>query len=288
MTEFLTTGEGRIAYDVSGAGPLVVLSHGMGDTRGAYRALGAELVAAGYRVATVDLRGSGESSAAWGSYSRTDTAGDLLAVVRELGGPAVLVGHSFSGGSVAIAAAQAPELVSAIVQLDPFTRAQKIAVGSLFTNRRYRRGALRLLGTALFGSLGMWSRYLDHAYPGTKPAGYAEHLAEILANLREPGRMAAMKKMGFSAPTDAGAQLPNIACPALVVMGTLDPDWASPHDEAAGIVALMPAGRGAVAMIEGAGHYPHSQYPDRVAQVLLPFLKEHAGSGYGGEEHAGA
>ena len=284
MTEFLTTDEGRIAYDVTGAGPLVVLSHGMGDTRGAYRVLAAQLVAAGYRVASVDLRGSGESSARWASYTRTDTAGDLLAVLRALGGgPAVLVGQSFSGGSVAIAAARAPELVSAIVQIDPFTRGQKIAYGSLFSNRRYRKGSLLLFGTALFGSLGMWSRYLDHAYPEVKPAGYAEHLAEILANLREPGRMAAMKKMGLSQPTDAGAELPNIQCPALVVMGTLDPDWASPQGEAEGIVAQMPAGRGTVVMIEGAGHYPHSQYPDRVAQVLLPFLKQHAG-----EEYAGA
>ena len=61
-------------------------------------------------------------------------------------------------------------------------------------------------------------------------------------------------------------------------MGTLDPDWASPRGEADGVVAQMPAGRGTVAMIESAGHYPHSQYPDRVAQVLLPFLKEHAGA----------
>ena len=89
---------------------------------------------------------------------------------------------------------------------------------------------------------------------------------------------AAMKKMGLSQPTDAGAELPNIECPALVVMGTLDPDWASPQGEAEGIVAQMPAGRGTVVMIEGAGHYPHSQYPDRVAQVLLPFLKEYAGA----------
>jgi pimeloyl-ACP methyl ester carboxylesterase len=29
-------------------------------------------------------------------------------------------------------------------------------------------------------------------------------------------------------------------------------------------------------MIEGAGHYPHTQFPDEVAAVVLPFLKEHA------------
>lgn len=275
MTQFLETDGGRIAYDVTGDGPLVVLSHGMGDQRSAYRFLAPLLVAAGYRVASADLRGSGESSTGWASYTRTDTATDLLALVRHLGGPAVLVGHSFAGGSVAIAAAQAPELVTAIVQLDPFTREQKIDFGGLLRIRRYRKGVTLLGTTAIFSSVGLWARYLDHAFPGRKPVDYAERVAAIQTNLREPGRMAALRKMGTSAPTDAGAQLPHLTSPALVVMGTLDPDWADPKAEAEGIVAAMPAGIGGVVMIDGAGHYPHTQYPDTVAAVVLPFLKEH-------------
>jgi len=39
MTEFLSVEGGRIAYDVTGSGPLVVLSHGIGDRRQAYRFL---------------------------------------------------------------------------------------------------------------------------------------------------------------------------------------------------------------------------------------------------------
>jgi pimeloyl-ACP methyl ester carboxylesterase len=88
--------------------------------------------------------------------------------------------------------------------------------------------------------------------------------------------MAAARKMGLSKPSDAESQLANLACPALVVMGTLDPDWPDPEAEAHAIVAAMPAGRGAVAMIEGAGHYPHTQFPDQVAAVMLPFLMAHA------------
>jgi pimeloyl-ACP methyl ester carboxylesterase len=40
----------------------------------------------------------------------------------------------------------------------------------------------------------------------------------------------------------------------------------------------MPAGLGRLVMIDGAGHYAHTQFPDQVAAVLLPFLKEHAGA----------
>ncbi|MEV1205589.1 alpha/beta fold hydrolase, partial [Microbispora rosea] len=77
-----------------------------------------------------------------------------------------------------------------------------------------------------------------------------------------------------SAATDAGAHLGGIRCPALVVMGTHDPDWADPRAEADGIVAGMPQGLGDVVMIDGAGHYPHAQHPDEVAAAVLAFIKE--------------
>lgn len=85
---------GRIAYEVTGEGPLVVLSRGMGDNRSVYRFLAPLLAEAGYRVAAVDLRGHGESSASWASYTHADIAEDLLAVIAAEGGPAVIVGHS--------------------------------------------------------------------------------------------------------------------------------------------------------------------------------------------------
>ena len=112
MTEFADIEGGRIAYDETGQGPLIVLSHGIGDRRQAYRFLAPRLAQAGYRVAAADLRGHGESSMGWTSVtgkdaiSRTDVAGDLVALIRQLGGgPAVIVGHSLSGGAATIAAA---------------------------------------------------------------------------------------------------------------------------------------------------------------------------------------
>jgi pimeloyl-ACP methyl ester carboxylesterase len=278
VTEFLDVDGGRIAYEVAGDGPLAVLSHGMADTRRAWRFLAPRLVAAGYRVATPDLRGLGESSVGFPAYSRTETANDLLALIRHLGGPAVIVGHSYSGGAATIAAAQAPELVSAIVELAAFTRAQKLDLAGLVRNRHHRKGIVLLLGTGILGNTGLCLRYLRHAYPGVKPADWDEQLAALRANLAEPGRMKVLQAMGRSAPTDAGAALPLVHCPALVVAGTLDPDWADPAAEADGIAAGLPAGRAKVAMIDGAGHYPHVQYPDRFAAILLPFLKEHAGA----------
>jgi alpha-beta hydrolase superfamily lysophospholipase len=64
MTEFLDIDGGWIAYKVTGHGPLVGLSHSIGDYRQVYRFLTPELAQAGYRVANTDLRGHGASAAA--------------------------------------------------------------------------------------------------------------------------------------------------------------------------------------------------------------------------------
>jgi pimeloyl-ACP methyl ester carboxylesterase len=279
MTEFLSVAGGRIAYDVTGEGPLAVLAHGMGDNRNAYRFLVPLLAEAGYRVANADLRGHGESSPDWPSYSRADVASDLLALIRHLGGPAVIVGHSFAGGSATIAAAQAPDLVTAVAEISPFTRASSpLSLGAFLTNRRYRRGGLRLAGVAMTGSVGIWTSYLNIAFPGPKPADYGQAIAALQVNLREPGRMASVRKMMRSAPADAGTALGAIRGPALVIEGSLDSDWPSAPAEGDAIVAAMPAGLGRAVVIDGAGHYAHTQFPDQVMAHLLPFLKEHVGA----------
>jgi pimeloyl-ACP methyl ester carboxylesterase len=275
MTEFLGIKGGRIAYDVTGEGPLIVLSHGIGDRRQVFRFMVPELARAGFRVAAADMRGHGESSMGdWKSISRTDVASDLVALIRYLGdGPAVIVGHSLSGGAATIVAATAPDLVSGIVEVGPFTRQVQYSLSGLLRIRRYRRGVLLMAGVQLLHSLNMWMRYLDLAYP-EKPADYAAYMTALRAKLSEPGRMAEFLKTMKTSPADAGAALPCISCPALVIMGTEDPDWADPQAEAHGIVAAMPAGLGTVAMIKGGGHYIHAQCPDEVAALATSFLQK--------------
>ena len=46
-TSYLRRPEGRVGYDASGHGPLVVLVPGMGDLRGSYRFLAPQLREAG-------------------------------------------------------------------------------------------------------------------------------------------------------------------------------------------------------------------------------------------------
>jgi pimeloyl-ACP methyl ester carboxylesterase len=113
------------------------------------------------------------------------------------------------------------------------------------------------------------------AYP-IKPADYAEYMAALRAKLTEPGRMAEFMKTLKTTPADAEAQLPRVRCPALVIMGTEDPDFADPRAEGEAVVAAMPAGLGTVALVDGGGHYIHAQYPDEVAALVVPFLANYA------------
>jgi pimeloyl-ACP methyl ester carboxylesterase len=211
------------------------------------------------------------------AITQTDIAGDLLALIRHFGGPAIIVGHSISGGAATVAAAKDPDLVAGVVEISPFTKAQSISLGGLVRIRRYRRGMFRLMGTQMLHSLRIWMRYLDLAYPA-KPADYADYMAALAAKLREPGRMAEFMKTGKAKATEGGAQLPNLTVPALIIEGTSDPDFADPRAEGEAIVAAMPTGRGTVATVDGAGHYAHAQSPDAVAALIVPFLKEHAGA----------
>ncbi|MBW1603222.1 alpha/beta hydrolase [Streptomyces sp. JJ66] len=275
-TRYLDHGGGHLAYDVTGSGPLVVLAPGLGDIRTTYRHLAPLLVDAGYRVATVDVRGHGESSTGWPSHTRRDVAGDLVALIRHLGGPATVVGASFAAGAATIAAARHGDDVSAIVHIGPGVRAPRIGVRDL--SPRLLHGLGLILGAAVLRSVALWRRYQHLAYPGPRPADFEAALRALTANLREPGRMAAASAMARSSPAEAAAHLPGVRRPTLIVMGGADPDFPDPRREADEIAAAMPPGIASVAMIEGSGHYPHAQHPHAVAAALLPFLKEHTGA----------
>ena len=119
---------GHIAYEAHGRGAAgASSSHGMGENRASFRHLVPLLVAAGHRVASVDVRGHGESSAGWPTYAPAEVGADLLAVVRDLdAGPAVLVGSSSGAAAVVFAATDAPELVTGIVQIGAFVGQPKL------------------------------------------------------------------------------------------------------------------------------------------------------------------
>ena len=93
----------RIAGDHWGQenGPLVVLLHGGGQTRHAWKGAGEALGEAGYQAIALDARGHGDSGwAPNGDYGQDAQVADLVNVVAQLGNKRpVLVGASMGGGT---------------------------------------------------------------------------------------------------------------------------------------------------------------------------------------------
>ncbi len=267
-TRFLDVSGGRLAYDDQGEGQVVICVPGMGDIRAEYRLLTPQLLAAGYRVVTLDVRGQGESSVHWRQYSAAAVGADVLALARALNaGPVVIIGASMAAGSAVCAAADAPELVAGVVLISPFARN---------TQPLWRARLMYAMIAPLFtGPWGpsAWIRYLRTLYPTAQPADFESYLRRVEANLREPGRMAALRGLMAATQTAAGERLGRVTAPALVVMGSKDRDFPNPEAEARHIATRL--GRPAqVEMIAGAGHYPHAEMPTLVGPMIVNFLNE--------------
>lgn len=79
-------------------GPVALLVHGGGQTRHAWHGTAAALAREGWRTASMDMRGHGESDwAPDGDYAIDRFAADVAAVAERLGGGALLVGASLGG-----------------------------------------------------------------------------------------------------------------------------------------------------------------------------------------------
>jgi pimeloyl-ACP methyl ester carboxylesterase len=264
----ISTGGGQLAVEITGPsnGPLIICSPGMGDLRDSYSKLAAQLSSAGYRVACVDLRGHGNSSATFTKYGDDAVAEDYISTIQHLGGQrAVLCGASLSAGGAVIAAARHPELVAGLVLLGPFLRASG-------------GGAMQALLQVLFwrpwGPM-VWKAYAATLWPGLGAQGAKERAAQSAAMLSRPGRWAAFQATVAGADHDVAVKpfLGKSKAPALVVMGDRDPDWTDRKGEADWVAEHYGEARGEVCMVEGAGHAPHFERAEVVGEKVVGFLK---------------
>lgn len=116
----------------------------------------------------------------------------------------------------------------------------------------------------------IWGSYIPRLY-GHRTPGFDDHLSKVRANLAEPGRFAAVAAMAGADHDAAEAALPDVTPPALVIMGSADPDFVDPTEEAR-LTAERLGGPARVIMVDGAGHYPHAEDPDIVTPVVIDFL----------------
>lgn len=262
-TRHLATGNATIAYDdTDGGGPLVVCLPGLGDLRSEYRHLAPLLGHAGHRVVTADLRGHGESSVGWSSYSPEDVGDDLVALLDHLDaseqGGAVVVGCSLSAAAAIWAAAERPDAVAGLVLVGPFVRDLPVPW--------YQRLVLRFMTPRL------WAAYLPRLSPTGGPADLADHIASVRDNLSEPGRTTPLRAMLLASKDACEARIDEVDTATLVIMGGADPDFPDPAAEAEFVAGRL---GGATVVLDDLGHYPHAEDAERTATHVVDFV-EHA------------
>lgn len=230
----------RVVYRVAGAGPPVVLIHGLGGS-GRWWERNVPALAERFRVYVVDLAGFGESRSA-GPGGLGGAVQSLLAWLDRLKLDRVaLVGHSMGGRIAAELAAEAPEWVARLVLVDAPLFPPVTGPG------------IRLPVRGLVGS-----------WRSTTP----DFLPLLAADtLRADPRMfwrAAIELL----TTDAEATLPLIQVPALLVWGERDTLVPAVIGERAR--RLLP--RAEFVVIAQAGHNPMWERADAFNRLLLRFL----------------
>lgn len=240
-----------LAHRCYGAGPPLVLLHGLFGSARNWRAV-AEVLAAAYRVYALDLRNHGESPRA-ASMAYPELAADVRHTLGRLGVRApALVGHSM-GGKVAMRLALEGSHAGGgpgglvVVDIAPVAYAAEPqwsgALARLDTGK----------GLASPGEL----RALLSALP--EPESHFDgrvNLAAVLSNLEALADF----------PVPAGARY---AGPALFVAGGLSPYLRAEHHGA--IRRLFP--RAEIVRIPGAGHWVHADQRATLTETIREFLE---------------
>jgi pimeloyl-ACP methyl ester carboxylesterase len=247
----------RIACEVGGSGPPLVLVHGAGSARWSFDAVRPHLERR-FTVIAVDRRGRGDSTDG-DEYALERECDDVAAVVRDAGEGALLFGHSY-GGLVAAGAA---------VQLDlPRLALYEPAMGGgLTSGERIER----------------WERLTREGDRDTvirefirEIGGYDE--ATIEALYRTP-LWEARRQILPTVPRELRAEyahrfepsvLGELAMPTLLLVGTDSPAWAIRSVDAH--ADAIPGAEKRV--LEGHGHAANMTGPDLLAAELERFFAQ--------------
>jgi len=285
-----------IAADSWGAptGPLVMLLHGGGQTRHAWRQTGERLGTAGYFAIALDARGHGDSSwAPDGRYGQDVMVDDLLCALQALGDRRpVLVGASMGGGTSLVAVGEDRVDATALIMVDIAPRiepdgAAKIvafmnqnpdgfeslqAVAAAIANYQPHRKRPRTLeGLAKNVRLSSDGRYRWHWDPQFRPgvhdtATRQRRLESCAANLKLPTLLV---RGGLSdVLTEHGVQEFLTLCPHAEYVNVADAAHmvAGDRNDAFGDAAIdflsraVPVGRAPL-------QAPHALHPHRVSPV---------------------
>ncbi|WP_234834960.1 alpha/beta fold hydrolase [Mycolicibacterium stellerae] len=262
---------GAISYTKAGAGPAVLLIHGLGGTRRTWRHVIPDL-ARTHTVIAPDLPGHGGSDPPAGDYSLGAHACAMRDLLLTLGFPrASIVGHSLGGGVALQAGYQFPERIE---------RMALISSGGLGAEVTPVLRAATLPGAdAVVAGLSSIPAALTQRLFGVLPAliggSDAGVLAEVLHGLSAEHQRRAFLRTARTVIDWRGQTVSAIRqlgllsdVPLLVAWGANDKTIPPQHHHA--LAERVP--HAVTVEIAGAGHYPHETAPAQMLSALQTFL----------------
>lgn len=260
--------------------PLIVLLHSFPEFWWAWRHQIAPLAAAGYRVAALDLRGTGASDKPPSGYDMPTRTRDVAGVIRSLGASrAVVVGHGWGGGLAWAMAALQPSVTAAVAVLAaPHPARLHAPTRRLLTRSTQRRMAFFQLPTLPERSLIVGDLVAEilaegtvHPLPDDVVNSYRTVMRIPFAahSAMEVARWAVRSTPRLDGRRYTLAVRRPIAVPALQVHGAAD---AVLHREFIDADGAALARNFRFEVIEDAGHFLHEDTPEQVTDLLLDWL----------------
>ncbi|MFX1255290.1 MAG: alpha/beta fold hydrolase [Promethearchaeota archaeon] len=204
-TLFATSPDGtRIAFDVQGEGPAVILLHGGGHTRQRWHETGyVNRLKSSFTIITIDIRGNGESDKPTNptAYTTNKICEDILAVADDCGADRFsILGFSFGGNIARYLTAQSERVDKVII------------VGISFGPGVYGEFAEQIPKF-----LDRWKPITQAQLAGTfDPQSLNERERTFVSNVYMPAWVATIEAMvswGTIEPAD-------LLCSALLIVGT--------------------------------------------------------------------
>jgi pimeloyl-ACP methyl ester carboxylesterase len=265
----------RLAVRTGGAGPVLLLVHGMAGSSATWRYV-LPALAQRFTVVAPDLLGHGESGKPRRSeYSLGAHANVLRDLMHVLGHErATLVGQSLGGGVVLQLAYQYPEHGERLILVGSGGLGREVSAilrGLTFPGAEYLfplvcSPALRDAGS----TVAAWLYRL-----GLRAAPAIEEMWRSYTSLADPDQRKAFFRT-LNSVVDLGGQAVTATdrlylasqVPTLIVWGDRDPFIPVSHAQATH--EAMPGSR--LAVFEDVGHFPHCEAPERFVDVLVDFM----------------
>jgi pimeloyl-ACP methyl ester carboxylesterase len=274
---------GRLRYFVAGAGPPLVLVHGLGGSATNWCEL-APLMAARHRLVIPDLPGHGGSEPLAGVSGLEPYADRVAAVMAHEGiDRAAVVGHSLGGLVVLRLALRRPELVSAVV----LAGAAGLSLGGVWLRNVLtaftiiRPGRLAGRHRSLVARSPRLRRFVFGFVSVADPVGLTDTAVDgfLAGHILHTDTASAWRALRDDDPRQ---ELEHLRCPVLVLWGAEDAQLRL--DDAFEYARRL---RAPLRTIAGCGHLLIGERPEACADAIESFLSATAGTALAGSTAGG-